>query len=152
MSSNMLIWNEPLSVKRSGSWSLECRGRTFENAQPARKITTMEQANILTKRYFSRLGAAHAGGCMIYSIFRLTRVRPPGVRLHWRWINLMQRHIHPQGVKFWWCLERWSQHWTCGMDGQSIAARVALKEIAVGYDISCPSKFGKTLVLRRRCT
>ena len=44
--------------------------------------------------------------------------------------------------------------YVCGMDGQSIAARggqaETLKEIAVRYEISCPSKFGRTLVSRRK--
>lgn len=42
--------------------------------------------------------------------------------------------------------------YVCGMDGQSIAARggqaETLKEMAVRYEISCPSKFGWNLVSR----
>lgn len=44
--------------------------------------------------------------------------------------------------------------YVCGIGGQSIAARggqaETLKDMAVGYEISCPSKSGKILVTRRR--
>lgn len=62
----MVIWKDPLFVNRNGSGKTDRRGKAFVTAQQTNSMTASGVVSILRKRYLSRLGVAHAGGCMAY--------------------------------------------------------------------------------------
>lgn len=62
----MLIWNVPFSVKRNGSLKASLCGMTPASAQHANRTEMSVRASILTMRYLSRLGRAHAGCRLVF--------------------------------------------------------------------------------------
>lgn len=62
----MVIWKDPFFVNRNDSWISDRPGKVFDIAQPTNRIIVSGIVSILRKRYLSRLGVAHAGGCMAY--------------------------------------------------------------------------------------